>query len=92
MVVAKFESCINEDACLRVIQQLREISCPSSTAGVAPKVKARTRGRLILNSYSNPIIESKKGKGKKENNDSKKGKLRKMTHLQRDILVALGLS
>ncbi|KAK9160647.1 hypothetical protein Syun_006988 [Stephania yunnanensis] len=68
-VVAKFESCIDDDGRLRVIQQLRELSCPLSTAGVAPKAKVRTRGKPTLGGYG-----KKKKKIKKENNDLNKSK------------------
>ncbi|KAK9140296.1 hypothetical protein Scep_009977 [Stephania cephalantha] len=85
-VVAKFESCIDEDGRLRVIQQLREISCPSSTARVAPNAKVRTRGRPTLGGY-----EKNGRKERKKTITQTRGKPRKMTRLRRDILVALSL-
>ncbi|KAK9142988.1 hypothetical protein Syun_012388 [Stephania yunnanensis] len=50
-VVAKFDSCIDGDASLRVIQQLKDISRPSEISGVAPEAKVRTRGRPTLGDY-----------------------------------------
>ncbi|KAK9090751.1 hypothetical protein Sjap_023928 [Stephania japonica] len=65
-VVSKFETFVDEDSRVRTIQQLREISCPSSTSCIAPQAKVKTRGRPSLDSFGNYVIGSKKiKKGKR---------------------------
>ncbi|KAK9114335.1 hypothetical protein Syun_021132 [Stephania yunnanensis] len=44
-VLQKFHACTEEDDRIRLIQQLREISRPSSTPGVVPPTKIKTKGR-----------------------------------------------
>ncbi|KAK9116658.1 hypothetical protein Sjap_015605 [Stephania japonica] len=61
-VVSKFETFVDEDSRVRTIQQLREISCPSSTSCIAPQAKVKTRGRPSLDSFGNYVIGSKKMK------------------------------
>ncbi|KAK9104968.1 hypothetical protein Scep_021812 [Stephania cephalantha] len=44
-VMEKFHTCTEEDDRIRIIQQLKEISRPSSTPGVVPPTKIKTKGR-----------------------------------------------
>ncbi|KAK9111742.1 hypothetical protein Scep_019261 [Stephania cephalantha] len=53
-VIEIFQSFGSEDQRMRIVQQFREISCPSSLSLVPPKEKLKTRGRK----------RSKSGKGK----------------------------
>ncbi|KAK9087906.1 hypothetical protein Syun_030300 [Stephania yunnanensis] len=44
-VLQKFHACTDEDDRIKIIRQLREISRPSSTPGVVPPTKIKTKGR-----------------------------------------------
>ncbi|KAK9105332.1 hypothetical protein Scep_022176 [Stephania cephalantha] len=63
-VLQKFYACTDEDDLLRIIQQLREISRPSSTPGVVPPAKIKTKGRTPRSS-----IGGKAGSKRKLDND-----------------------
>ncbi|KAK9158690.1 hypothetical protein Scep_005264 [Stephania cephalantha] len=69
-VLQKFHACTDEDDRIRIIQPLREISRPSSTPGVVPLTKAKTKGRTPRSSIGSLLSRGKKIGSKRKHDEA----------------------